>query len=178
MNARPVSAEQEFGADPAGTQDVPLRGPDGQPLTEIEGVVVKVLTPHMDHRGTLVEAINLEDPFWHEPVVHAYKFTVKPGTIKGWGMHRKQADRYFTCSGSMRVVLYDGRVDSPTHKHLAHYSFTDDVSALVYIPAPGRSPSIGPFATADPPWISRSTRTRGSAGFLVCSVRRPCWPGT
>jgi dTDP-4-dehydrorhamnose 3,5-epimerase len=49
-------------------------------------------------------------------------------------MHRLQADRYFICSGSLRVVLYDGREDSPTHKQLAHYTFADRVNGLVYIP--------------------------------------------
>lgn len=126
--------DSDFKADPAGVRDEPLRDSEGQPLSQIEGVKVQLLTPFTDHRGSLVEAINLEDPFWKEPVVHAYKFTVRPGKIKGWGMHRKQSDRYFICSGDMRIVLYDGRKDSPTHKHLAQYSFADKVSGLVYIP--------------------------------------------
>ena len=113
---------------------MPLRNPDGQPLSEIEGVKVEVAIPYTDHRGALVEAINQENPFWDEPIVHAYKFTVRPGKIKGWGMHRLQTDRYFIVSGSVRIVLYDGREDSPTHKHLAEYTFADKVSGLVRIP--------------------------------------------
>ena len=36
-----------------------------------------------------MEMVNFDDPFWEEPVVYAYAFTVSPGRIKGWGMHKR-----------------------------------------------------------------------------------------
>ena len=52
------------------------------------------LEPHVDHRGSLFEIVNFDHPFWQEPVVYAYAITIRPGRIKGWGMHKLQTDRY------------------------------------------------------------------------------------
>jgi hypothetical protein len=49
-----------------------------------------------------METINFDDPFWEEPIVYAYSFTVAPGRIKGWGMHRDQTDRYAALAGQLR----------------------------------------------------------------------------
>jgi len=61
-----------------------------------------------------IEIVNFDHPFWQEPVVHAYGITIRPGRIKGWGMHKLQTDRYAIVNGSVRVVLFDGRSESPT----------------------------------------------------------------
>src|SRR4249919_804493 len=84
------------------------------PATRIEGVELARVTPYVDHRGALTEVVNFDHSFWREDVVYAYCFTIRPGRIKGWGMHRLQADRYFLVRGSVRTVLYDGRTDSPS----------------------------------------------------------------
>ena len=87
-----------------------------------------------DHRGTLIEAVNFDHPFWDEPVVYAYTFTVARGRIKGWGMHKFQTDRYVALTGRLRVVLYDGRPDSPTFHHFAEFSFADEAPGFLRIP--------------------------------------------
>lgn len=69
---------------------------------------------HRDDRGSVTE---LYDPRWNwhpEPLVFAYMFTIRPGKIKGWGLHRIHEDRYFVVRGEMEVVMYDPRPDSPT----------------------------------------------------------------
>jgi dTDP-4-dehydrorhamnose 3,5-epimerase len=80
---------------------------------------------HVDHRGSLTEVVDFDDPSWEEPVVYSYCFTIRPGRIKGWGMHRRQADRYFLAQGSVRIVLFDGRVASPTYGRFAEFHFSD-----------------------------------------------------
>ena len=65
--------------------------------------------------------MNFANDFWDEPVVYSYCFTIAPGRIKGWGMHHKQADRYFLAAGSVRVVLYDGRSRSPSFRQFAQF---------------------------------------------------------
>jgi dTDP-4-dehydrorhamnose 3,5-epimerase len=97
-------------------------------------VVVASAVVNADHRGTLMEAVNFDDPFWDEPVVYAYTFTVAPGRIKGWGMHKLQTDRYVSLSGSLRVVLYDGRPGSPTFERFAEFSFAEEAPGLLRIP--------------------------------------------
>jgi dTDP-4-dehydrorhamnose 3,5-epimerase len=129
---RPSSAGDIF---PSGTRDVPTVTSAGEPrTTHIEGVKLARLAPLVDHRGSLVEVINFDHPFWDEPVVYAYTVTIRPGRIKGWGMHRLQADRYFLSSGNGRVVLFDGRVDSPSHRRLSEFHFGDASPGLLRIP--------------------------------------------
>ena len=87
-----------------------------------------------DHRGSLLELIDTRDAFWADPIVYAYRFTVRPGRIKGWGMHRIQSDRYVTVSGRVRVVLFDGRAGSSTYQRFAEFQFTDETPGAVLIP--------------------------------------------
>jgi dTDP-4-dehydrorhamnose 3,5-epimerase len=87
-----------------------------------------------DHRGSLLEVVDTRHPFWREPIVWAYRVTVRPGRIKGWGMHKLQTDRYFVTSGRLRVVLYDGRTDSATYERFAEFQFTDETPGLLLIP--------------------------------------------
>jgi dTDP-4-dehydrorhamnose 3,5-epimerase len=89
---------------------------------------------HVDHRGTLTEAVNFDHEFWDEPVVYSYCFTIRPGRIKGWGMHEKQADRYFIAVGHVRVVLYDGRTRSPSFGKFDEFHLTEESRGLLLIP--------------------------------------------
>ena len=104
------------------------------PATRIEGVELARVTPYVDHRGALTEVVNFDHPFWREDVVYAYCITILPGRIKGWGMHRLQADRYFLVSGSVRTVLYDGRTDSPSFGAFQVHSLTGAASGFLRIP--------------------------------------------
>ena len=120
---------------PEAPADVPTVDAAGRRLTTgIHGVVYAPAVSHVDHRGSLTEAVNFDDPFWDEPVVHSYCVTIRPGRIKGWGMHREQADRYFHVLGDMRVVLYDGRARSPTHGTFSEFHLTGATRARLLIP--------------------------------------------
>jgi len=119
---------------PEGVRDVPTVSEEGQRRADLEGVVVSAGVVHADHRGTLMETINFDSPFWDEPVVYGYTFTVAPGRIKGWGMHRQQTDRYAALAGPLRIVLYDGRVDSSTFECFAEFSFSDQAPGFLRIP--------------------------------------------
>jgi dTDP-4-dehydrorhamnose 3,5-epimerase len=112
---------------PDAPSDPPSTGP------KIDGVQLVRLHRYADHRGSLTP-IMADRSFWSEPVVHAYRITVRPGRIKGWGMHRSQADRYYIEAGRVRVVLYDGRVASPTHQEFDELGFDETTPALVRIP--------------------------------------------
>ncbi len=119
---------------PGGVRDVPTVAVGGRRRPQLEGVVSAPAVVQADHRGTLTEIVNFEDPFWEEPVVYSYAFTVAPGRIKGWGMHKRQTDRYVALAGRLRVVLYDGRPDSPTFERFAEFSFADEAPGFLRIP--------------------------------------------
>jgi dTDP-4-dehydrorhamnose 3,5-epimerase len=120
---------------PSAGKDQPTVDAAGRRLTAgIEGVKYVRLVPQVDHRGSLTEVVNFDNPFWDEPIVYSYCFTIQPGRVKAWGMHKKQADRYFLAAGRVRVVLFDGRVHSPTYERFAQFHLTEDSRALLLIP--------------------------------------------
>jgi dTDP-4-dehydrorhamnose 3,5-epimerase len=120
---------------PPAERDAPTVDADGRKLDAgIEGVRYVRATTHVDHRGSLTEVVNFDNDFWDEPVVYSYCFTIRPGRIKGWGMHLRQADRYFVCAGSLRVVLYDGRTRSPSFGAFAEFHLTDEARSFLLIP--------------------------------------------
>ncbi len=120
---------------PDAPKDQPHRAPDGSLIdTGIEGVVVERPPLHVDHRGSLFEVVNLDHPFWSEPVVHCEWVVTSPGMVKGWGMHLESTDRYVVGAGRIRVVLHDGRVDSPSYRRFAQFHFGDQSPGWLRIP--------------------------------------------
>jgi len=59
---------------------------------------------------------------------------VRPGRIKGWGMHKLQTDRYAILCGSVRVVLFDGRPGSATHGEFEEHQLSAEAPGLLAIP--------------------------------------------
>jgi dTDP-4-dehydrorhamnose 3,5-epimerase len=100
----------------------------------IAGVEIRRLTIHADPRGALTPVADIRDDFWSDPIVYAYRFSILPGRIKGWGMHELQTDRYFVVSGDVRVVLFDGREESDSAGAMVQIHFTDRTPGLVKIP--------------------------------------------
>jgi dTDP-4-dehydrorhamnose 3,5-epimerase len=128
----------------------------------IEGVLVDRLVPHTDHRGELTQIMSSVSPIWVEPVAHAYHVTVKPGRIKGWGKHDFQGDRHYSFAGEGRMVLYDGREDSPTHGEFASVYFSEVSRGVLYIP-PGVWHAAHNFGERDWQMVNFPTRPYDSA---------------
>lgn len=101
----------------------------------IDGVAIKPLTTLPDHRGTVCEIYRPEWGIHPDPLVFVYQITIRPGQVKGWQMHEKQDDRLFSSLGTVQVVLYDDRSDSPTHGMVNELFFGEQNRALFVIPA-------------------------------------------
>jgi dTDP-4-dehydrorhamnose 3,5-epimerase len=129
------AADDVRAAESAAIRDTPTVDTASKELAiGIDGVEVKRLVTHADPRGVLTPAIDVRDSFWDEAIVYAYRFSILPGRIKGWGKHDLQTDRYFVVAGSVRVALFDGREESPTAGAIARVDFTDRTPGLVKIP--------------------------------------------
>jgi dTDP-4-dehydrorhamnose 3,5-epimerase len=116
--------------------DVTPPAPKDRPAGSIDGVELVRLDRLVDHRGSLLEALNVDrQEFWSEPVVHLEYITVAPGRIKGWGMHKRSHDRYVMAHGRMKLVLFDGRTESPTYENFAVFHLGWEAPGLVRIPA-------------------------------------------
>jgi dTDP-4-dehydrorhamnose 3,5-epimerase len=99
-----------------GEPDRATVSPEGRSLADtIYGVRTHAPVNHTDHRGRVFEIWSHCHDYWTEPFVYSYCFTVRPGMVKGWGVHDHKHDRYTLIAGEVLTVLYDGRPDSPTH---------------------------------------------------------------
>lgn len=110
--------------------------PTGTPLAPLpDGVTFRDAVTHVDDRGTVFELFDTRWDWHPDPLVFSYVFTIRPGVVKGWGMHKEHEDRYFIVSGELEVVLYDAREDSPTRGLVASVVLSGHRRRLMNIPA-------------------------------------------
>jgi dTDP-4-dehydrorhamnose 3,5-epimerase len=100
----------------------------------IDGVVRRSSITHPDERGTLTEIFNPAWDFSDDPLVYVYQVTVRPGQIKGFVLHKSYSDRLFFSLGTLKVVLYDDREDSPTRGMLNEVFFSEESRGHLVIP--------------------------------------------
>jgi dTDP-4-dehydrorhamnose 3,5-epimerase len=94
-------------------QTVTPSGRSTSPL--LDGSIRTSVRTHVDDRGWLVELFDKRWDWVTDPLVYAYATTVRPGRVKGWGIHKEHDDRYFFLFGDAEVVLYDVRPESSTY---------------------------------------------------------------
>jgi dTDP-4-dehydrorhamnose 3,5-epimerase len=80
----------------------------------IEGVAVREVLHVPRSHGIITEIYRPEWDPTERPVVQVYQSRLFPGAIGAWSCHAKSIDRLFVNSGLLKVVLFDGREDSPT----------------------------------------------------------------
>ena len=103
-------------------------------LSPITGVEYRLTKPVSHHHGHLTEVFRADWGFADFPVVQVNLTTTFPGHIRGWGLHRETIDRLFAAAGSLCIVCYDGRRDSPTFGHLNEFMLGERNQGLVLIP--------------------------------------------
>ena len=100
----------------------------------IDGVVVReVLHVPRDH-GVITEIYRPEWDASGFPVVHMYQSRLFPLAIGAWSCHAKTVDRLFINQGQVKLVLFDGRDDSPTRGRLMEIHVGDPRPAFVVVP--------------------------------------------
>ena len=103
------------------------------PQKLIDGVQTKQLRLNADERGSLIEVMR---PDWDlfEKFGQAYVTSAYPNVVKGWHYHKKQYDNFVCVRGMMKVVLFDGRDDSPTKGMINEFFIGERNPLLVKIP--------------------------------------------
>ena len=123
-------------SDTAPIKDIQTVTPQGESTQTLPfGVTFKDVPTQIDERGSVCELFDSRWDWHPDPLVFAYMFTVRPGFVKGWGMHQRHADRYLVLFGQMEAVLYDERSDSPTHGLVARIVLSEYRRRLMSIPA-------------------------------------------
>ncbi|HEV2488345.1 MAG TPA: dTDP-4-dehydrorhamnose 3,5-epimerase family protein [Candidatus Acidoferrales bacterium] len=99
----------------------------------IHGVRVKLLKVNCDERGRLMEILRCDDPEFIK-FGQLYMTTAYPGVVKGWHYHKKQIDSFSVVKGMIKLVLYDAREKSKTHKEVNEFFLGEHNPILVQIP--------------------------------------------
>lgn len=102
---------------------------------KIQGVIIKELTRHSDHRGTLCETYRADElPDNLQPVM-SYISLTEPGIARGPHEHREQTDIFaMVGSGNFVLKLWDNRKNSPTYCNYVEIEAGSDNPVTVIIP--------------------------------------------
>lgn len=100
-----------------------------------DGAVLRDLVTHVDDRGSLCEIIDERWDDVDDPITSSFVWTIRPGVIKAWNLHRETVDRYAVIFGEVEIVLYDEREDSPTSGLVTQLFLTDLRRQWLSIPA-------------------------------------------
>ena len=79
----------------------------------IDGVRVTPRRQIVDERGKVMHMLRADDPEF-EQFGEVYFSAVNPGAIKAWHLHTRMTLNYVCVHGLIKLVLYDGRDESPT----------------------------------------------------------------
>jgi dTDP-4-dehydrorhamnose 3,5-epimerase len=99
----------------------------------IEGVKVVSLRQIPDERGKIMHMLKATDPHFIQ-FGEIYFSCAWPGAIKGWHTHKRMTVNNAVLVGRVKLVLYDGRPDSPTQGELMELFIGEDNYCLVQIP--------------------------------------------
>ena len=112
-----------------------LTNAQGVPRVDpIDGVTYRLVRPVSHHHGHLTEAFRMDWRVTDAPVVQVNVTVTFPGRTRGWGIHRFTIDRLFAATGSLCIVCYDGRHDSPTFGCVNEFMLGERNQGLVVIP--------------------------------------------
>ncbi len=80
----------------------------------IEGVRLKNLRHVVKEQGHLTEIFRRNWTLDERPVEQVFQVTLMPGQITAWHAHQYTLDRLFVNLGTIKIVLFDGRPESPS----------------------------------------------------------------
>jgi dTDP-4-dehydrorhamnose 3,5-epimerase len=120
---------------PGAQKDEQLVTSDWQDVNAgIDGVIAReVLHVPRDH-GVITETFRPEWDPTGLPVVQIYQSRLYPGAIGAWSCHAKAIDRLFVNQGHLKVVLFDGREESPTFGRIHELHVGDPRPTFIVIP--------------------------------------------
>ncbi|MES2751984.1 MAG: dTDP-4-dehydrorhamnose 3,5-epimerase family protein [Pseudomonadota bacterium] len=118
------------------TRDVPTVTAEGRSLRRlIEGVSIRDMPTHTDERGTLFEVFDSRWDQHSEPFTSGHCFTIRPGFVKGWMLHKTFEDRTMVLGGEALLVLFDPRPESSTCGCVSEIFLSERARRMVNVPS-------------------------------------------
>ena len=108
---------------------------DWVPLAQhIAGIQVREVKNVPKDNGVLTEIFRLDWNLDSGAVQQVFQVTLVPGGLSAWHTHRLTTDRLFITHGLIKIVLFDGREESPTRGRVNELRFGVVRPALVVVP--------------------------------------------
>ncbi|WP_051079952.1 cupin domain-containing protein [Thioalkalivibrio thiocyanodenitrificans] len=103
-------------------------------LSLLDGVVLREARNVVKANGRLTELFRRDWFAGDEVVDQVFQVVLHPGGVSAWHAHDSTTDRLFVTEGSMKLVLYDGRSDSGTHRQINELHLSIHRPTLVVVP--------------------------------------------
>ncbi len=103
-------------------------------LSPIDGVRFRPARSVSHQHGHLTEAFRTDWGMSEAPIVQVNLTVTFPHRIRAWGIHRFTVDRLFAAAGSLCIVCYDGRRQSPTFGCVNEFFLGARNQGLIVIP--------------------------------------------
>jgi dTDP-4-dehydrorhamnose 3,5-epimerase len=117
------------------TQDRQSITSEWAPLVKlIEGVRIREVKNVPKSNGVLTEIYRTDWAVDEGIVQQVFQATIEPGGLSAWHAHQYATDRLFVSVGILKIVLYDGRENSPSHGCVNELRFGVQRPALVVVP--------------------------------------------
>jgi dTDP-4-dehydrorhamnose 3,5-epimerase len=88
--------------------------------------------PHED--GHVAEVARASWDILGGPIVQVHTTTTFPSRVRAWGLHQRSTDRLFVVHGLVRIVVFDGRLDSPTCGVVNEFMVSEKNPGLLVVP--------------------------------------------
>src|SRR3954447_6981314 len=134
-----TNATDEMVLSVLGTPDPQVVTSDWMPTAtvEIDGVFAKQVANVLTDNGYLTELWRADWLLDGGDVDQVFQRVLQPGAISAWHVHLRTTDRLSCAIGQLLVVLYDARIDSPTHGAIAQFRFGERRPAVISVPPGG-----------------------------------------
>ena len=101
---------------------------------EIEGVIIQPLKQITDKRGSVLHMLKNDSSLFKQ-FGEVYFSEIHSGVIKAWKQHKKQSQNLTVPLGIIRLVIYDNRPNSNTHRKITEYKLgRPENYRLIHIP--------------------------------------------
>lgn len=101
----------------------------------VDGVSFRPTRPVPHEDGFLTEVVRASwDMMADQPVPQVHVTTTFPERIRAWGLHQVSIDRLFVVTGLVKIVVFDGRLDSPTHGQVTEIVLSERNPGLLVVP--------------------------------------------
>ena len=89
---------------------------DGTILQDLlHGVEIRDIKNLITSNGTTTELFRTDWGLLPDNVDHIIHVVFRPNAVSAWHMHEHRTDYIFVTEGTIRIALYDGRGNSPSH---------------------------------------------------------------